>query len=245
VLPAATATRGLTGFRVSDAVFGALAKALPERIMGASDGGLTLVGVAGRRERGEPFTVLELVSGAWGGRSDRDGVEGVPNLGANISNIPVEMLEAAYPVRIEQYGFLPDTGGAGKFRGGLSLVRDYRMLQDGVLTVRADRQKIMPYGVAGGQPGTPSTNVLNPEGDAEKLPSKFGRRVRQGELFRHVTAGAGGWGNRLERDPAAVARDVRNGKLSAEYALREYSVVLTADLEVDEAATLERRQCST
>jgi N-methylhydantoinase B len=245
VLPAATATRGLTGFRVSDAVFGALAKALPERIMGASDGGLTLVGVAGRRERGEPFTVLELVSGAWGGRSDRDGVEGVPNLGANISNIPVEMLEAAYPVRIEQYGFVPDTGGAGKFRGGLSLVRDYRMLQEGVLTVRADRQKIMPYGVAGGQPGTPSANVLNPEGDVEKLPSKFGRRVRKGDLFRHVTAGAGGWGNWLERDPAAVARDVRNGKLSAEYALREYSVVLTPDLEVDEAATLERRRCST
>jgi N-methylhydantoinase B len=107
-LPAATATRGLTGFRVADAVFGALAAALPDRVMGASDGGLTLVGIAGRRASREPFTALELLSGAWGGRPDRDRLEGVPNLGANISNIPVEMLESAYPVRIEQYGFVPD-----------------------------------------------------------------------------------------------------------------------------------------
>ena len=133
VLPAATATRGLTGFRVADTVFGALAQALPDRVMGASDGGLTLVGIAGQKANREAFTVLELLSGAWGGRSDRDGVDGVANLGANISNIPIEMLESAYPVRIEQYGFVPDTGGAGQFRGGLSTVRDYRLLQDGVL----------------------------------------------------------------------------------------------------------------
>ncbi|MDQ3809025.1 MAG: hydantoinase B/oxoprolinase family protein, partial [Chloroflexota bacterium] len=244
ILPAATATRGLTGFRVADAVFGALAEALPERVMGASDGGLTLVGLAGRRARRDPFTVLELLSGAWGGRSDRDGLEGVPNLGANISNIPVEMLEAAYPVRIEQYGFVPDTGGAGRFRGGLSTVRDYRLLQDAILTVRADRQRILPYGVAGGCQGTPSVNVLNPETEPRKLPSKFGEPVKDGDLFRHLTAGAGGWGNPLERAPAAVARDVWNGKLSAEYARRQYRVVLTEAGEVDAQATSELRRQS-
>jgi N-methylhydantoinase B len=237
VLPAATATRGLTGFRVADAVFGALAKALPDRIMGASDGGLTLVGIAGQRASRDPFTVLELLSGSWGGRSDRDGVEGVANLGANISNIPIEMLEAAYPVRIEQYGLVPDTGGAGRFRGGLSTVRDYRMLQDAILTVRADRQRILPYGVEGGAHGTPSVNVLNPDTEPRKLPSKFGELVNAGDLFRHLTAGAGGWGNPLERAPAEVARDVWNGKLSAEYARREYRVVLTDDGQVNEAAT--------
>lgn len=242
VLPAATATRGLTGFRVADTVFGALAQALPDRVMGASDGGLTLVGIAGQKANREAFTVLELLSGAWGGRSDRDGVDGVANLGANISNIPIEMLESAYPVRIEQYGFVPDTGGAGQFRGGLSTVRDYRMLQDGRLTVRADRQKIMPYGVAGGSPGTPSVNVMNPDGVPEKLPSKFSRAVKERDLFRHVTAGAGGWGDPLERDPAEVARDVRNDKLSAEYARREYAVEVGTDRQVDEQATTERRQ---
>jgi N-methylhydantoinase B len=244
VLPAATATRGLTGFRVADTVFGALAKALPERVMGASDGGLTLVGIAGRRANRDAFTVLELLSGAWGGRSDRDGLEGVANLGANISNIPIEMLESSYPVRIEQYGFVPDTGGAGKFRGGLSTVRDYRLLQDAVLTVRADRQRILPYGVAGGAEGTPSVNVLNPDDQPRKLPSKFGEQVKQGDLFRHLTAGAGGWGNPLERAPSDVARDVWNGKLTAEYARLEYQVALGEDLEVDEQATAALRQQS-
>jgi N-methylhydantoinase B len=145
-------------------------------------------------------------------------------------------------VRIEQYGFVPDTGGAGKFRGGLSTVREYRLLQDATLTVRADRQRILPYGVAGGAEGTPSVNVLNPDRDARKLPSKFGEQVKQGDLFRHLTAGAGGWGNALERDPAAVARDVWNGKLSAAYARREYRVVLREDLQVDEEATAELRR---
>jgi N-methylhydantoinase B len=237
VLPAATATRGLTGFRVADAVFGALAQALPERVMGASDGGLTLVGIAGRRASRDPFTVLELLSGAWGGRSDRDGLEGVPNLGANISNIPIEMLEAAYPVRIEQYGFVADTGGAGRFRGGLSTIRDYRMLQDAILTVRADRQRILPYGIEGGAQGTPSSNVLNPDTAPRTLPSKFGELVKEGDVFRHLTAGAGGWGNPRERAPDDVARDVWNGKLSADYARREYGVVLTDDGQVDAAAT--------
>jgi N-methylhydantoinase B len=152
------------------------------------------------------------------------------------------MLESAYPVRIERYGFVPDTGGAGKFRGGLSTVRDYRLLQDAVLTVRADRQRILPYGVEGGAEGTPSVNVLNPDEESRTLPSKFGENVKQGDLFRHVTAGAGGWGNRLERDPAAVARDVWNGKLSAEYARREYRVALTKDLRPDDQATAQLRK---
>jgi N-methylhydantoinase B len=205
--------------------------------MGASDGGLTLVGFAGRQASRHPFTVLELLSGAWGGRSDRDGLEGVPNLGANISNIPIEMLEAAYPVRIEQYGLVPDTGGPGKYRGGLSTVRDYRILQDAILTVRADRQRILPYGVEGGAEGTPSVNVLNPDGEPRLMPSKFGELVKEGDLFRHLTAGAGGWGKPLERDPEAVARDVWNGKLSVDYARRAYGVVLTPDYHVDVEAT--------
>src|SRR5258708_19751793 len=151
--------------------------------MGASDGGLTLVGIAGRRANRDSFTVLELLSGAWGGRSDRDGMEGVATLGANISNIPLEMLESSYPVRIEQYGFVPDTGGAGKFRGGLSTVRDYRLLQDAVLTVRADRQRILPYGVAGGAEGTPSVNVLNPDHHPRTFPPHFTDQANQRNLF--------------------------------------------------------------
>jgi N-methylhydantoinase B len=115
------------------------------------------------------------------------------------------------------------------------------MLQDAILTVRADRQRILPYGIEGGAQGTPSINVLNPKTDPRTLPSKFGELVKEGDVFRHLTAGAGGWGNPRERAPEAVARDVWNGKLSADYAQREYGVVVTDDCQVDADATARLR----
>jgi N-methylhydantoinase B len=229
VLPAATGTRGLTGFRVLDAVFGALAAAVPDRIAGASDGGLSLVTIGGARPGGERFSVVELLSGAWGGQADREGQDGVPNLGANVSNIPVEMLEAAVPVRVERYGYVPDTGGAGRHRGGLSLEREYTFLGDAVLSVRADRERILPYGIGAGEPGTPSGNRLETGGEERRVPSKFSRPVARGDRFHHMTAGAGGFGDPLEREPAAVAADVRNGILTVGRALTAYAVVVSAD----------------
>jgi N-methylhydantoinase B len=237
VLPAATATRGLTGFRIIDAIFGALADALPDRVPAASDGWLTIVGVGGYNERREPFVLVELLSGSWGGRPDREGLEGMPNLGANISNIPVEMVEASYPLRIEAYGFVPNTGGPGTYRGGLSIYRDFRFLADATLSVRSDRHKFLPFGLHGGRDGTPAVNVLN----GEETPSKFMRQVHAGDLFHHVMAGGGGWGDPLGRDPLVVLRDVRGGRLSADYVRREYGVVVRPDLTLDEQATAAER----
>lgn len=245
VLPAATGTRGLTGFRVLDAVYGALAPAVPDRVMAASDGGLSLVTVGGRRPGGERFSVVELLSGAWGGQAERDGQDGVPNLGANVSNIPVEMLEAAIPCRVERYGFVADTGGAGAHRGGLSIEREYTFLGDAVLSVRADRETILPYGIGAGEPGTASANLLaaaGAGGDAveQRMPSKFSRPVHAGDRFYHRTAGAGGFGDPLERDPAEVERDVRNGILSAGRAREAYGVVIdetSGALDADATAT--------
>jgi N-methylhydantoinase B len=239
VLPAATGTRGLTGFRVLDAIYGALAEALPDRVMGASDGGLSLVTIGGRRSSGDRFSVVELISGAWGGQAGREGQDGVPNLGANVSNIPVEMLEAAVPVRVDRYGYVPDTGGVGEHRGGLSLERTYTFLGDAILSVRSDRATILPYGIAGGSEGTPSSNVLR----GEAMPSKFSQPVSAGDHFEHRTAGAGGWGDALRRDPAAVAADVRNEILSAERARAAYAVVIDAATgEPDTEATLAERR---
>ena len=238
VLPAATGTRGLTGFRVLDAVFGALAAAVPDRVAGGSDGGLSLVTIGGVRPGGERFSVVELLSGAWGGQADHEGQDGVPNLGANVSNIPVEMLEAAVPVRVERYGYVTDTGGAGRHRGGLSLEREYTFLGEAVLSVRADRERILPYGIGAGEPGTPSGNALETSGEERTLPSKFSRPVVSGDRFHHRTAGAGGFGDALEREPEAVAADVRNGILSAARALAAYGVVVSADgRKIDAAAT--------
>ena len=207
VLPAATGTRGLTGFRVLDAIYGALADALPDRVMGASDGGLSLVTMGGRRPSGERFSVVELVSGAWGGQAEREGQDGVPNLGANVSNIPIEMLEAAVPVRVDRYGFVPDTGGVGEHRGGLSLERTYTFLGDAVLSVRSDRATILPYGIGGGGEGTPSSNRLTGAGGADEraMPSKFSLPVTAGRSLRAPDGGRG----RLGR--GAAARSGRRG----------------------------------
>jgi N-methylhydantoinase B len=181
---------------------------------------------------------VELLSGAWGGQADREGQDGVPNLGANVSNIPVEMLEAAVPVRVERYGYVPDTGGAGRHRGGMSIEREYTFLGEGVLSVRADREKILPYGIGRGRPGTPSENVFQGAAGEIRMPSKFSRPVVAGERFYHRTAGAGGWGDPLDREPEVTARDVRNGILSADRAFTEYGVVIVADtLELDIDAT--------
>ncbi len=245
VLPAATGTRGLTGFRVLDAVYGALAPAVPDRVMAASDGGLSLVTVGGTRPGGERFSVVELLSGAWGGQAERDGQDGVPNLGANVSNIPVEMLEAAIPCRVERYGFVGDTGGAGAHRGGLSIDREYTFLGDAVLSVRADRETILPYGIGAGEPGTASANLLTPAGAAGaaaplRMPSQFSRPRHAADRFYHRTAGAGGFGDPLDRDAAEVERDVRNGILSPDRAEAVYGVVVdeaTGELDADATTT--------
>ena len=242
VLPAATGTRGLTGFRVLDTIYGALGPALPDRVMGASDGGLSLVTIGGVRVNGERFSVVELISGAWGGQAKHDGQDGVPNLGANVSNIPVEMLESSVPVRVERYGFVPDTGGCGLHRGGLSLDREYTFLEEADLSVRSDRAEILPYGLCSGLPGTPSQNWFESAGERTQMPSKFSRRVSAGDRFYHRTAGAGGWGSPLKRDAGAIELDVRNGILSVERAFEVYGAVFDHGGEaVDHPATdLER-----
>jgi N-methylhydantoinase B len=238
VIPAACSMRGLTGFRISDAIFGALAQALPDRVPAACDGGLSLVGIGGYDKVRKPFILVEVLAGSWGGRPDRDGIEGMPNLGANISNVPVEAIEVSQPVEVLQYAFLPDTGGAGKYRGGLSLIRDYRLLTDSTLSVRTDRRRFRPYGLAGGQPGTPSDNRLNPDEENRQLSGKFTLDLPAGSVFRHVMAGGGGFGDPLERDPDAVLRDVRGERIGVDYARREYGVVVDAgQMAVDEAAT--------
>jgi N-methylhydantoinase B len=121
--------------------------------------------------------------------------------------------------------------------------RDYRFLEDeGMLQVRSDRRDHRPFGLYGGSPGAPSENYLNPDGENRLLPSKLTMTIRRGEVFRHVLAGAGGWGDPLERDTAAVLRDVRNELLSPAKALSDYGVVVeTANWTVDGEATARRR----
>jgi N-methylhydantoinase B len=239
--PAPRAARALTGFRVIDAVFGALHQAVPDRVPAAGEGGVTMLGVGGTNADGSPIVFVEFIAGSWGAGPWGDGVDGTSPFGGNVSNVPAEILELQQPLRVEEYGYLPNSGGPGRLRGGLSIVRQLRFLgQSGVLQVRSDRRRFPPYGLAGGASGAPSLNVLNPGDGEQLLPSKFTREIVRGDVLRHVTAGGGGFGDALERDPAAVLEDVLDGKIDAEHALEHYGVSVTVPGET--AQRVRRRE---
>jgi N-methylhydantoinase B len=243
VLPAACAARGLTGFRMIDVMFGALAKMLPDKVFACSDGGNTGISIGGYYADRKPFIYVDFTCAAWGGRPFADGLDGNSNIYANMASQPIEVTESEHPIQIACYTFITDAMGPGKFRGGAPFRRDYRFLADeGILQVRSDRRERRPYGLYGGGPGKPSMNYLNPDRENQLLPSKLTITIRRGDVLRHEVAGAGGWGDPLERDTEMVLRDVRNGFVSAAAARQDYGVVvLETPWRVDEAATVAAR----
>ena len=242
VHPAPTGGRGITGYRVIDCMFGALAQAVPERVTADGSGGSSLPSFGGYHE-GEAFVFAETFMGTWGAASDHDGQEGVPHMGANQSNVPIEMIEANFPLRILQYGIAKDTGGAGKYRGGNSLVRVYESLADDcVFSLRTDKRDFPPHGVAGGEPGAGPLNLLNPDGERRILPTLVTEPVhlKRGDIFFHVAPSGGGYGDPLEREVSRVLEDLADEKLSVQRARDAYGVVVR-DGCVDEAATVALR----
>ena len=181
--------------------------------------------------------------GCWGGSQARDGQEGISNPGANLGNTPIELLEARHPVEVTCYAFVQNSGGPGRHRGGAALMRGYRLLADEAdLIMRSDRRRFRPYGLSGGMPGTPSWNLINPGPDQTVLPVCPMRPtpMRKGDEFRHIQAGAGGFGDPLERAPASVLVDVVNELITIAYASDVYGVVIV-DGAVDVDATAARR----
>ncbi len=248
VHPAACGARGITGLRMIDCLFGALAKAVPEKVAADSWGGPALPTFASFRD-GRPFVFSETLMGTWGGTAFHDGQEGVPHMGGNQSNVPIELIEADYPLRVEEYGLLPDSGGPGKFRGGLSIVRSYRALEDDVmLSLRSDKRAYPPHGLFGGGEGAPCMSIINPGSEDRVLPVLLmgPETLNEGDLFHHVMPGGGGYGDPLERDPEAVLDDVFEDKVSVEQAAAAYGVVLRRDadgqLRVDPEATARARE---
>jgi N-methylhydantoinase B len=246
-MPGASSMRGVTGFRMADAVFGALAKILPERVFAAGEGGNTLVILGGHKDedRRDPFVYYELLSGTWGARPDRDGNDGLSNIANVASNIPVEQVETQFPIRIERYGFVNDSGGAGRFRGGLAIEREWTLLgPEAHLAIRSDRRDHLPYGLLGGKPGWPSTNLLYAcDGSTSKaLPTMISTSMRRNERLYHRQAGGGGFGDPLLRDPDRVAADVRDQRVSVQAARGRYGVVITDCGAIDPEATASLRE---
>jgi N-methylhydantoinase B len=244
VMPAASSMRGITGFRLADTVFGALAQLLPDRILAAGEGGNTLVVIGGQNPDRTPYVFYELLSGTWGARPDRDGNDGLCNPANVASNIPIEEAECGYPVRIERYGLVQDSGGPGQYRGGLGIEREWRLLDGKAhLAIRSDRRDHLPYGLYGGSSGTGSINILHHAEEDEVLMTMISTSIQAEERIYHRQAGGGGWGKALKRDPTAVAEDVKNDKVSLAAARRDYGVVLDEDtLAIDEDATAALRQ---
>jgi N-methylhydantoinase B len=244
VYPAPCGARGITGYRIVDCVFGALAKAVPDKVAADGTGGSTLPSFGGW-DKGRNFVFSECIMGTWGATSDHDGQEGVPHMASNQANVPIEMIEADYPIRIEKYGFIADTGGAGKFRGGVGLVREYRVLTDDVyFGVRSDKNIYPPHGLFGGEAGSPSRNLINPGNAERQLPSLpvLPITLQRDDVFRHEMAGGGGYGDPLDRDPALVREDVLDEKITVSHAQAAYAVVFAegdgALVNADATATL-------
>jgi N-methylhydantoinase B len=162
----------------------------------------------------------------------KDGRDGQDSHLARFKNTPVEAVELEYPVRIERYELIPDSGGAGKYRGALGLRRDIRILVDDVSWARyGDRQKFGPFGLFGGKEGGKGRFLLNPDTPRERVAKSKGLdRLNAGDLVSLRLPGAGGYGDPQERDRPALLRDVRDGKISAERARLDYGVDVTAEL---------------
>jgi N-methylhydantoinase B len=162
---------------------------------------------------------------------------------ANQSCPSAEIIEAEQPVSVLAYEFVSDKAGAGKFRGGVPFQRQYRLNEtEAMMSVRSDRKTHRPFGLYGGSPGLPSENYLNPHAENRPLPSKVTMQMKRGDVFCHIHPGAGGWGDPLQRDSAAVLKDVRNEFLSAAKAQADYGVVIDVETwTVDASATKRRR----
>ena len=223
--PAASAARAQTAQRIVDVIFGALAPACPERIIAASNGANTSAAFFGRGADGKYYVYLETLGGGAGARSYKDGTDGVQVHMTNTSNLPIEALETEYPLMIERYELVEDSGGPGRYRGGLGLRRDYRPVgEETTFSGQGERFVNAPWGILGGGPGgTGRFAVLYDNGETRRLSSKpSALRVGPDGTISVITAGAGGFGDPIERSQAALDEDLANGKLSLAHVAEHY-----------------------
>ena len=242
-LPGAVAGRGLTLSRIVDTLMGAEAKIAPDRMPACECGSDYLFCLGGEGDERDYSIVVETIWGGWGGRPFADGPEYNTPILLDGANQSCELNERLYPYIYNQYRYVPDTEGAGKYRGSLSLIREWEFVGDeGTAQLRVDRTRTRPWGIQGGHDGTFSKTTFNP-GRENLAVGKVTLPLKKGDVIRLQTAGAGGWGNPLEREPEMVLDDVRNEKISIKRAREVYGVVIDEKArEVNMAETKKRRE---
>lgn len=232
-----------------DLVIKALAPALPEKAAGAHYGDSMVITVAGADPRSDDafFLMIEPTTGGWGAFDGGDGASSlINNVNGSFKDIPVEIFESKYPLRILSYGIRKDSGGAGKYRGGNGTYREYLINTKADLFLWFERSETTAWGLFGGQDGLPPNVQVLQEGEEPADYLKInGVKLKPGAVIKSVTGGGGGYGNAFERDPELVRQDVIDGYVTPAHAQSAYGVELNADLEVDMERTNTLRQNST
>ena len=210
--------------RTADMVMGALSTIWPEQVMACSQGTSAILTFGGVDPRtGRRYVSYETIKGGYGARPNKDGINVIASAISNTMNTPIEVLEMAFPLRVEHYEIEADSGGAGKYRGGCAAHRIWRLLEDAdaVGSLCMERMTSPPFGLQGGLAGAPATVVLTtPDGKSRPLPSKGAFQAPAGSVVDLLTPGSGGFGSPAERDPAAIGRDLLDGYVTPE-AVRE------------------------
>lgn len=224
--PAAVRQRTETCQRVVDLIYGALAPAIPERVTAAHNGANTGMHFFGLHPHtGHFFTYIETIGGGFGARATKDGLDGVQVHVTNTSNLPVECLESDYPLVVERYELVQSSGGPGKWRGGMAIHRQIKVV-DGEIDFSADgtRQVVPPWGLFGGKPGAAGKVIVHRDPSRERERSRPSL-LFPGESVSVITPGAGGYGDPRERDRELVLRDLADGKISKESAIQDYGLI--------------------
>jgi N-methylhydantoinase B len=214
--------------RVADMVMGALVHFMPDQVMACSQGTSAILTLGGVDPRdGRHYVSYETPKGGFGARPTKDGINCIASGISNTMNTPVEVLEMAFPVRVERYEINPDSGGAGRFRGGCGARRVWRMLDraDATGALCMERMTSPPFGLSGGRPGAAAMVTLTtPDGATRNLPSKGAFAAPAGAVIDMITPGSGGFGPPAERDPRAIGRDLLDGYVGDAAAKRDYGV---------------------
>lgn len=238
--PRSALARATQTCTAGDAVMQALAAVVPDRISAGTASLIASVYAGYIPAKQEYWVHIEINEGSYGGRYGKDGIDAIDVLVANSRNTPIEEIDLLFPLRTERYELRPDPPAPGRWRGGIGIVRVNRFLEDGVVTTEGEGTYEAPWGIFGGHPGVPlAMTKIHPDGRRESMYSKnTNLPMEKGSAIEWLQASGGGYGDPLEREPAAVLRDVEDGYVTVEDARTHYGVVVSAGTTaVDEDAT--------